>query len=65
MSIPAMAKETDGVIEAIDQEHAQIRLSDGEIYHLPSDFDYQAITKGMTVVVIYDADEERPVLQTI
>ncbi|MCE7027514.1 DUF1344 domain-containing protein [Jiella avicenniae] len=65
MSIPAMAEETDGVIESIDPEHAQLRLSDGQVYNLPPDFDYDAIAKGMIVVLIYDADAERPQLRAI
>ncbi|MBO0903561.1 DUF1344 domain-containing protein [Jiella sonneratiae] len=65
LTIPAMAEETDGVIESIDREHAQLRLSDGEIYNLPPDFDYEAIAQGMTVVLIYDAADERPHLRAL
>ncbi|ORE90271.1 DUF1344 domain-containing protein [Aurantimonas sp. 22II-16-19i] len=65
MSIPSVAREADGVIESIDQERAELRLSDGQVYHLPPDFDYDAIAKGMTVVVIYDAADERPMLHAI
>ncbi|TFF24962.1 DUF1344 domain-containing protein [Jiella endophytica] len=65
MSIPAVAEETDGVIESIDQERAELRLSDGQIYHLPPDFDYDAVVQGMMVVVIYDSDDERPQLKAI
>ena len=65
MSIPAMAEETDGVIESIDPEHSQLRLSDGQIYNLPPDFNYDAIAQGMAVVLIYDADSERPQLRAI
>ena len=65
MSIPAMARESDGVIESIDQERSELRLSDGEIYHLPADFDYDAVSQGMMVVVIYDSATEQSHLKAI
>ncbi|MBP0616621.1 DUF1344 domain-containing protein [Jiella mangrovi] len=65
MSIPAMARETDGVIESIDRDRSELRLSDGEIYHLPPDFDYEAVAQGMMVVLIYDAADEQPLLRAI
>ena len=65
MSIPTMARESDGVIESIDPERSELRLSDGEIYHLPADFNYEAVAQGMAVVVIYDSADERPHLQAI
>ncbi|WAP67487.1 DUF1344 domain-containing protein [Jiella pelagia] len=65
LSIPAMAEESDGVIESIDQERSELRLSDGQTYHLPPGFDYGAVAQGMAVVVIYDADAERPQLRAI
>ncbi|MCQ0989054.1 DUF1344 domain-containing protein [Jiella sp. LLJ827] len=58
LSIPAMAAESDGVIESIDPERSQIKLSDGEVYDLPPDFDYGAIAQGMMVVVIYDEADQ-------
>ncbi|MEX6508289.1 DUF1344 domain-containing protein [Jiella sp. M17.18] len=60
-----MARESDGVIEDIDMEHATIRLSDGEIYEVPSDFDFGAVAPGMQVVVIYDDTRENRSLRAI
>ena len=57
LTIPAMAQEVDGTVEAIDRDHAQIRLSDGRVYELPDSFDYEAVLPGMDVVMLVDSDE--------
>ena len=57
MTIPAMAEEVDGTIEAIDREHAQLRLSDGVTYRLPANFDYDVVEPGMDVVLIFGETE--------
>ena len=60
MTIPAFANEADGVIVDIDSERSQLRLSDGQTYLLPEDFDYGAVKPGMAVVVIYDEAQGYP-----
>ncbi|MCK5931269.1 Protein of unknown function [Fulvimarina manganoxydans] len=60
MTIPAFADEADGVIVDIDSERSELRLSDGETYLLPDDFDYGAVKPGMAVVVIYDEAQSYP-----
>lgn len=57
MTIPSMAREVDGTIEAIDRERAQLKLSDGKTYDLPDHFDYDAVQPGMSVVLIFDETE--------
>nr|WP_256477883.1 DUF1344 domain-containing protein [Aurantimonas marianensis] len=57
MTIPSMAEEVDGMIESIDRERAQLKLSDGLIYDLPDHFDYEAVRPGMSVVLILDEAE--------
>ncbi|MEF2552431.1 DUF1344 domain-containing protein [Aurantimonas sp. A2-1-M11] len=57
MTIPAMAEEVDGTIETIDRERAQLRLSDGVTYRLPEYFDYDVVTPGMDVVLIFGEAE--------
>ncbi|HEX2018504.1 MAG TPA: DUF1344 domain-containing protein [Aurantimonas sp.] len=54
MQIPSMAQEVGGTIEAIDPERAEIRLSDGLVYLLPEGFNYERVSPGMDVVLIYD-----------
>lgn len=65
MTIPSMASEVDGVIEDIDMESETIRLSDGEQYRVPADFDFRAVRPGMTVVVIYNEYQEKPIVRLV
>ncbi|RFC64568.1 DUF1344 domain-containing protein [Fulvimarina endophytica] len=53
MSIPASAVEADGVVIEVNEESEQLQLSDGQVYDLPKNFDYAAVSPGMPVHVIY------------
>ncbi|MBA3449182.1 MAG: DUF1344 domain-containing protein [Pseudaminobacter sp.] len=50
----AHAAEVEGQIEAIDKESLTITLNDGKSYKLPGEFDVEAITEGMEVLLAYD-----------
>jgi len=56
------ADDIEGAIQKIDQQEGTLQLSDGNVYKLPSEFDYSSISEGSNVVVTYDVDgEERRV----
>ncbi len=50
----AMADDAEGRITSINEDSDTITLDDGKKYRLPGEFDYSAIEKGMSVLIIYD-----------
>jgi Protein of unknown function (DUF1344) len=54
LTIPARSEEKSGVIAAIDRDSALLTFADGTSYVLPGEFDYDAVTPGMEVHVIFD-----------
>lgn len=50
---PALADDTEGVIEAIDATKMTITLDDGQTYNLPDEADLTGISKGMDVVIAF------------
>lgn len=55
LTIPALAEEVGGTIEEIDRERSQLKLSDGSIYILPDNFDFEQVSPGMDVVLLVEA----------
>lgn len=59
-TIPARAREADGVVAAIDGASAVLTLGDGTRYALPDSFDATPLEPGMQVHLLYLADAGRP-----
>lgn len=55
----AMAADDEGRISNIDAEGQTITLDNGNTYALPGEFDVEALTEGMEVVVAYEDVEGR------
>lgn len=55
---PALAADTEGLIEAVDGDKMTITLDDGQTYKLPAETDINGIDKGMDVVIAYRVTEE-------
>ena len=54
LTIPARSEEKSGIIAAIDKDSSLLTFADGSTYVLPGEFDYDAVTTGMEVHVIFD-----------
>ncbi len=50
----AQADEATGKIVSIDEDTQSVKLDDGNVYKLPGEFDYTAISKDMKVLLVYD-----------
>lgn len=58
----ALAASDEGTIASIDREAMTITLENGNTYKLPGEFDLDAISEGMDVLVAYDTvDGERTI----
>jgi len=58
LSSVAYADDVEGSIQQINQQEGTLQLSDGNVYKLPAEFDYSAVSEGLDVVVTYDVDGE-------
>jgi len=54
----AYADTIEGSIQKVDQSEGTLQLSDGNVYKLPGEFDYNSVSEGANVVVTYDVDGE-------
>ncbi len=50
----SLAASDEGTIASIDREAMTITLQNGNTYKLPGEFDLDAISEGMDVLVAYD-----------
>ncbi len=50
----SLAASDEGTIASIDREAMTITLENGNTYKLPGEFDLDAISEGMDVLVAYD-----------
>jgi hypothetical protein len=58
----SLAASDEGTIASIDREAMTITLQNGNTYKLPGEFDLDAISEGMDVLVAYDTvDGERTI----
>lgn len=58
----SFAASDEGTIASIDRESMTITLQNGNTYKLPGEFDLDAISEGMDVLVAYDTvDGERTI----
>lgn len=58
----SLAASDEGTIASIDREAMTITLENGNTYKLPGEFDLDAISEGMDVLVAYDTvDGERTI----
>lgn len=48
------AAEAEGHIKAIDKDNLTITLDDGKSYKLPGEFDVEALSEGMEILLAYD-----------
>jgi len=48
------AETVEGTIQRIDEGKNILRLSDGNSYTLPGEFDYSLLGEGMKVLIFYD-----------
>ncbi|MDF1601200.1 DUF1344 domain-containing protein [Mesorhizobium sp. YIM 152430] len=53
----ALAANDEGPITAIDREAMTITLENGNVYKLPGEFDIEAISEGMDVLLAYEEIE--------
>lgn len=53
----ALAANDEGPIAAIDSEAMTITLENGNVYKLPGEFDFEAISEGMDVLLAYEEIE--------
>jgi len=54
LPLSAQAESVEGTIQRINEAKNTLRLSDGNSYQLPGEFDYSVINEGMKVLVFYD-----------
>jgi hypothetical protein len=54
-TIPARAREADGVVAAIDGARSLLTLHDGTRYVLPDSFDATPLRPGMEIHLLYVA----------
>ncbi|MFC4625154.1 DUF1344 domain-containing protein [Daeguia caeni] len=54
LTTAARADDAEGRITSINPDNETITLDDGKTYKLPHDFDYNVISKGMKVFIVYD-----------
>ena len=57
-NLPAYAEapdsgDTDATITSVDQKALTITLSDGKVYSVPEEFDFEGLSKGVKVSVFY------------
>lgn len=58
ISLPAYAEtpdsgDVDATITSVDQKALTITLSDGKVYSVPEEFDFEGLSKGVKVSVFY------------
>ncbi len=49
----AFADDADGTIESVDTDEGTIKLSDGNTYKLPGEFDPEQLKKGAEIFLVY------------
>jgi len=60
LAVSVRAESVEGTIQRINEAKNTLRLSDGNSYQLPGEFDYSVLKEGMKVLVFYDvAGEQR------
>lgn len=53
----AVAADDEGTITRVDTDEFTITLDNGNTYRLPGEFDVEALSEGVEVVVAYDTVE--------
>jgi len=69
-SLPGYAEDSDSgdvdaTITKVDEKDLTLTLSDGKVYSLPSEFDFQGLSKGVKVSVFYTVIDGKRVVNDL